>query len=236
MSSRLKQSSSGTGKKTSANGPAPSRAGANNNEGAARLFKDQADWTAWLEKNHSRSTGIWLRLAKKNSGLKSVTYAEAIESALCYGWIDGHKRPESDQTWLQRFCPRSANSIWSKINREKAQALIAGGKIKRAGLEAIEQAKANGRWDGAYDSPSKATVPRDFQSALDGSARAKLFFAELDPANRYAILFRIHTAKKPETRARKIREFIEMLERREKIHEPRSSSRQRSRQTRRSKS
>jgi uncharacterized protein YdeI (YjbR/CyaY-like superfamily) len=189
-----------------------------------RLFRDQSGWAAWLEKNHREHSGIWLRIAKKNSGLRSVSYAEALEIALCYGWIDGQKRPENEQTWLQRFLPRSPKSIWSKINREKALALIEREKMRPAGLAAIEQAKANGRWDAAYDSPSRATVPEDFQSALEKSAKAKDFFAELNGANRYAILFRIQNAKKAETRARKIHEFIAMLERHERIHEPRRKS------------
>ncbi|MGH9516342.1 MAG: YdeI/OmpD-associated family protein [Terriglobales bacterium] len=144
MSSKSKISSDKAPKKTSANKPAPSRASANNNEGAARVFKDQAAWLAWLETNHSRSTGIWLGLAKKNSDLKSVSYAEALETALCYGWIDGQKRPENDLTWSQRFCPRSAKSIWSKINRERALSLIKSGRMRPAGHQAIEQAKSNG--------------------------------------------------------------------------------------------
>jgi len=185
---------------------------------AARLFKDQSAWSAWLDKNHRSSGGIWLRLAKKNSGLQSVSYAEALEIALCYGWIDGHKRPESEQAWLQKFCPRSAKSIWSKINREKALALIQSERIHAAGLEAIEQAKTNGRWDSAYDSPSRASVPDDLQAALNANPRANAFFKNLDRANRYAILFRIQTAKKPETRARNIQKFSAMLERGEKIH------------------
>jgi uncharacterized protein YdeI (YjbR/CyaY-like superfamily) len=187
-------------------------------ESAARLFKNPFALSAWLEKNHHISAGIWLRLAKKNSGLRSVTYAEALEIALCYGWIDGHKRPESEQAWLQKFCPRSAKSIWSKINREKALALIEAGRMTPAGHEAIEQAKSNGRWDSAYDSPSRAAVPHDFQTALDASPRANAFFKTLDRANRYAILFRIQTGKKPETRTRNIQKFVSMLERGEKIH------------------
>ena len=183
-----------------------------------RLFKDPSSWSAWLEKNHHRSSGIWLRLAKKNSGLRSVTYAEALEIALCYGWIDGHKRPESEQSWLQKFCPRSPKSIWSKINREKALALLKAGRMTPAGHEAIEQAKRNGRWDSAYDSPSGAAVPDDFHTTLNASPQANAFFEKLDRANRYAILFRIQTAKKPETRTRNIRKFIAMLERHEKIH------------------
>ena len=183
-----------------------------------RLFKSKQDWAAWLEKNHRKSTGLWLRLAKKDAGLRSVSYKEALEVALCYGWIDGQKRPESEQAWLQKFLSRSGKSIWSKINREKALALIASGEMRTAGLEAIENAKKNGRWDAAYDSPSGATVPKDFQAALDGNRRAKAFLQTLDRANRYAVLWRIQTVKKAETRARKIKQFIGMLERGEKIH------------------
>lgn len=190
-----------------------------------RFFVNRETWAAWLDKNHRKSGGLWLRLAKKGSGLRSVTYGEALEIALCYGWIDGQKRGESDQAWLQRFLPRSAKSIWSKINREKARTLIASGRMKAAGLEAVEQAKKCGRWESAYDSPASAPVPSDFQAALDASPRAKEFFEELDGANRYAVLFRIQTVKKAETRARKIREFVEMLERNEKIHEPRKVKR-----------
>jgi uncharacterized protein YdeI (YjbR/CyaY-like superfamily) len=183
-----------------------------------RLFKSKQDWVAWLEKNHRKSTGLWLRLAKKDSPLRSVSYKEAVDVALCYGWIDGQKKPENDQTWLQRFVPRSSTSIWSKINREKALALIASGEMKAAGLEAIENAKKNGRWDAAYDSPSGATVPSDFQAALDANPRASAFFKTLNAANRYAVLWRIQTAKKAETRARKIQQLITMLEKEEKIH------------------
>jgi len=190
-----------------------------------RLFATQAAWAAWLEKNHGKSAGLWLRLAKKGSGLKSITYAEALEAALCYGWIDGQKRGESERAWLQRFLPRSARSIWSRINRDKAVALIASGHMKAAGLEAVEAAKKAGRWDAAYDSPRAAEVPEDFQAALNANPRAREFFQSLDGANRYAVLFRIHTVKKAETRARKIREFVEMLERNERIHEPRRARR-----------
>lgn len=183
-----------------------------------RLFKSKKDWDAWLEENHRKSTGLWLRVAKKGSRLRSVSYQEALDVALCYGWIDGQKRPESEQTWLQRFVPRSGKSVWSKINREKALALLACGAMKAMGLEAIESAKKNGRWDAAYDSPSRATVPADFQKALDTNPQAKAFFEALDRANRYAVLFRIQTVKKAETRARRIEQFIARLERKEKIH------------------
>jgi len=189
--------------------------------GDIRLFSTQAAWASWLEKNHRKSAGLWLRLAKKGAEVRSVTYAEALEIALCYGWIDGQKRGESDAAWLQRFLPRSERSIWSKINREKALALVARGRMKAAGQRAIDCAKKSGRWDAAYDSPTAATVPEDFQKALAASPRARGFFEQLDGANRYAILFRIQTVKKTGTRARKVREFMEMLERGERIHEPR---------------
>ena len=190
-----------------------------------RLFSTRAAWAAWLEKNHRKSQGLWLRLVKKKSRLRSVNYGEALEIALCYGWIDGQKRGESDEAWLQRFLPRSAKSIWSKINREKAAALIANGRMKAAGLEAIECAKKDGRWDAAYDSPKAATIAEDFQAALNASPSAREFFQSIDGANRYAVLFRIQTVKKAETRARKIREFVEMLEKNETIHAPRKARR-----------
>ena len=190
-----------------------------------RLFATPAAWTTWLEKNHRQSEGLWLRLAKKGSQVQSVTYGEALEVALCYGWIDGQKRGESESAWLQRFLPRSAKSIWSKINREKAAALIASGRMESAGLEAVAAAKRDGRWAAAYDSPRAAMVPEDFQRELDKNPAALDFFVTLDGANRYAVLFRIQTVKKAETRARKIREFVEMLKRGETIHEPRKARR-----------
>lgn len=188
-------------------------------------FASQDDWTVWLEKNHRKSDGLWLRLAKKDSGLKSVSYSEALEIALCYGWIDGQKKAESEQAWLQRFLPRSARSIWSKINREKALALIAKGQMMGAGLAAIEAAKKNGNWDSAYDSPRAAEVPDDLQAALDANPEAREFFRSLDKANRYAVLFRIQTVKKAATRAARIHQFVKMLATKERIHEPRESRR-----------
>ena len=182
------------------------------------LFEAQEAWAAWLEENHASSPGLWLRLAKKAAGLESVSYAEALEVALCYGWIDGQKRSYDESSWLQKFTPRRPKSIWSKINREKAEALIASGRMKAAGREAVESAKQDGRWDAAYDSPSNATVPDDFQAELDKNAEAKAFFATLNSTNRYAILFRIQTAKKAETRARRIEQFISMLEKKEKLY------------------
>jgi len=183
-----------------------------------KLFKSKPDWAAWLEKNHRSSEGLWLRLAKKDSGLRSVSYKEALEVALCQGWIDGQKKPENEQTWLQKFAPRGPRSIWSKINREKAMALIASGAMKTAGLDAVDNARKNGRWEAAYDSPRGAAIPADLQAALDANPEAAAFFKTLNKTNSYAILWRIQTVKKAETRARKIEQFIAMLERKEKIH------------------
>jgi uncharacterized protein YdeI (YjbR/CyaY-like superfamily) len=182
------------------------------------LFQGQKEWEEWLDANHATAADAWLRLAKKGSAIRSVSYAEALEVALCYGWIDAQKKGESEHAWLQRFTPRRNKSIWSKINREKAAALIKARRMKPAGLAEVQRAKLDGRWNAAYDSPSGAEVPEDLQKALDGNARARAFFATLDRANRYAILFRIQTVKKAETRSRRIREFVEMLERGEKVH------------------
>jgi uncharacterized protein YdeI (YjbR/CyaY-like superfamily) len=190
-----------------------------------RLFRNQKAWAAWLEKNHRKSDGLWLRLAKKDSGLRSVSYAEALKVALCYGWIDGQKKGESKQAWLQRFLPRSAKSIWSKINRDKAQAMIADGQMKAAGLEVVEIARKNGRWESAYASQKNAEMPDDLRVALDANLIARDFFQSLDSANRYAVLFRIQTVKRAATRSAKIQQFVEMLARHESIHEPRKARR-----------
>jgi uncharacterized protein YdeI (YjbR/CyaY-like superfamily) len=192
-----------------------------NSERAAEpglLFANQLAWATWLAKNHGKSPGVWLRLAKKSSGVSSVTYAQAIESALCYGWIDGQKKSFDDHYWLQRFTPRSDKSIWSKINREKALTLIEGGHMKSAGLREIERARSDGRWKDAYDSARTASVPEDLQAELDRNPKAKAFFATLNAQNRYAVLFRIQTARKPETRARKIKLFVNMLENHEMLY------------------
>jgi uncharacterized protein YdeI (YjbR/CyaY-like superfamily) len=181
-------------------------------------FKTKSAWTRWLEKNHAASPGVWLRLSKKGSGVRSVSRDEALDSALCYGWIDGQSRSEGDATWLQKFTPRGKRSIWSKINREKVQVLIEAGEMRPAGLAEIERAKQDGRWDAAYDSPKTMPVPESLQLALDANPKAKAFFNTLTSQNRYAILFRIHTAKKEETKAKRIRQFVEMLERGETIH------------------
>src|ERR1700690_3681915 len=177
-----------------------------------RLFKNKGDWAAWLAKNQATSLGLWLRIAKKASDIKSITYAEALEIALCYGWIDGQKKTCDEFTWLQKFTPRGARSIWSANNREKAGELIRNGQMRPAGLKAIERAKENGQWASAYDSQSKITLPEDFQAELDKNAGAKAFFTSLNSVNRYAILFRLQAAKKPETRAKRLQRFIVMLE------------------------
>jgi uncharacterized protein YdeI (YjbR/CyaY-like superfamily) len=183
-----------------------------------RAFKDAKAWEAWLSKNQRAADGIWVRIAKNASGIKSITYPEAVEVALCHGWIDGLKRPESATTWLQRFTPRRPRSIWSEINREKALALIESGRMAPAGLEEVERAKRDGRWDAAYSSPKSATMPPDFQQELDQHPTAEAFFKTLSRTNSYAIMWRIQTAKKPETRAKRIRTYIEMLEKGETIH------------------
>jgi uncharacterized protein YdeI (YjbR/CyaY-like superfamily) len=161
---------------------------------------------------------VWLRLAKKSAEQPTMTYAQALEVALCQGWIDGQKRSEGEHHWLQRFTPRTPRSIWSKINTEKAEALVAAKRMRPAGLAEIERAKGDGRWQAAYASASASTVPDDLQQALDACPKAKAFFAMLDARNRYAVLFRIHNVKKAETRARKIARFVDMLSAGEKLH------------------
>ncbi len=188
------------------------------NEIPIMLFKSQKDWTAWLSKNHAKSSGVWLQIAKKTAVLKSVTYAEAVEVALCYGWIDGQGKGLDESAYLQKFTPRGPRSIWSKINRTKAKELIKSGRMQPAGLAAIDRAKQNGQWEAAYDSHRTATVPDDLQAALNRNPKAKAFFATLDSANRYAILWRVQTAKKAETRARRLEQFVHMLENHEKLH------------------
>jgi uncharacterized protein YdeI (YjbR/CyaY-like superfamily) len=181
-------------------------------------FASEKDWDAWLSKEGASSNGIWLKFAKKASGVDSVTYAEAVETALCYGWIDGQTKRLDDDYYLQRFTPRRARSKWSKINRSKAEKLIESGAMKPSGLVEVERAKANGRWAAAYDAPSTATVPQDLRAALEQNKGAEQFFAGLNSTNRYAILHRIQDAKRAETRARRIEKFVAMLERQEKIY------------------
>jgi uncharacterized protein YdeI (YjbR/CyaY-like superfamily) len=181
-------------------------------------IKSPDEWTAWLDENHTSASGAWLQLAKKSSGMVSITYAEAVDVALRYGWIDSQSRRYDDTTWLQKFTPRGDRSIWSQINRARVEELIRSGEMKPAGLQAVERAQQNGRWEAAYASPSQAAVPDDFQAALDANERAKTFFAKLNSQNRYAILHRIQIVKKAETRARRIEQFIQMLEKNEKVY------------------
>jgi uncharacterized protein YdeI (YjbR/CyaY-like superfamily) len=183
------------------------------------LFGTPADLEQWLEQNHAGSPGLWLKIAKKGSGVESVNYAQALELALCFGWIDSQKRGFDERFFLQRFTPRRPRGKWSLINREKAEALIASSAMRPAGLAEVEAAKADGRWEAAYAGQRTAKVPEDLQRELDRSDAAREFFATLDSANRYAILYRLQEAKKPETRERRLRKFIAMLERGEKIHD-----------------
>jgi uncharacterized protein YdeI (YjbR/CyaY-like superfamily) len=201
-------------KRTSSHGK--SRATAN--AGTPLLLEDQEAWLSWLRKNHATSSGVWLRIARKSANVRSVSYLQAVDAALCFGWIDGQKKADDESYWLQRFTPRSEKSIWSKINREKAIRLIALGQMNAAGIREVERAKRDGRWDRAYDSASGATIPADFQAALNKTPRAKAFFATLDGRNRYAVLFRIQTAKKAETRAKRVKQFTEMLSQHKKIY------------------
>jgi uncharacterized protein YdeI (YjbR/CyaY-like superfamily) len=180
-------------------------------------FTDQRAFAQWLARNHAQP-GLWIKMAKAASGIPSINYAQALEVALCWGWIDGQSRRIDDRWFVQKFTPRARRSIWSKINCQKATALISAGKMKPPGLAEVERAKQDGRWARAYDSPSRATVPEDFTAALAASGSASAFFATLDSRNRYAILFRLQTAKKPETRARRIADFVRMLARKEKLY------------------
>lgn len=182
------------------------------------LLEDRAAWESWLAQNADAAPGVWLQLGRKNSGLVTVSYADAVEVALCHGWIDGQRKSYDDRSSLQRYTPRGPRSIWSKINREKAIRLIETGRMQPGGLKAIEAAKADGRWEQAYDSARTATVPDDLASALDGNPAAKEFFETLNSTNRYAVLFRIQTARRAETRARWVERLVDMLARGEKLH------------------
>lgn len=182
------------------------------------LFADQAGMEAWLEESGGSSDGAWLKIAKKGAREPSVTYEEAVELALCFGWIDSQVRRFDDQHYIQRFTPRRPRGRWSRINREKAEALIEAGKMRPAGLAEVEAAKADGRWEAAYEGQRTAKVPPDLQRELDANPAAAEFFASLDSANRYAIVYRLDDAKNPETRKRRLEKFIAMLERGEKLH------------------
>jgi uncharacterized protein YdeI (YjbR/CyaY-like superfamily) len=181
-------------------------------------FPSREAWAAWLNEHHTDSTGIWLALAKKGAGEAGVTYGDAVEVALCYGWIDGQAGKLDDRFWLQRFTPRRPRSVWSRVNRDRALALIARGEMRPAGLREVERAQVDGRWEAAYEPPSTMEVPDDLQEALASNPAAAAFFAALNRTNRYAILHRIHAAKKPETRARRIENFVVMLAEGKKLY------------------
>lgn len=174
-------------------------------------FRDPQAWAAWLERNHASRDGLWLKFAKKGSNITTVTYSEALEEALCYGWIDGQVARHDERYYLQRFTPRRRRSRWSQINRENVERLVAQKRMKPAGLAQVEAAMSDGRWDAAYPSPSRATVPEDFQLALDANPEAKSVFETLTGSERYAILYRVEDARRPETRARRIAEYVQML-------------------------
>ncbi len=181
-------------------------------------FDSEQSWEAWLEAHYSEPDGLWLKIAKAGTGIPTVTYAEALNVALCFGWIDGQKQKFDDQYWLQKFTPRRAKSPWSQRNKGLVADLIAAGRMREAGQQEIDRAKADGRWDAAYASQSKIEVPEDFQAALDAHPDAKAFFATLNSANRYAVLYRITTAKRAETRQKRLTQLIDMLDRGEKLH------------------
>lgn len=182
-----------------------------------KLFKSATAWEKWLTTQRA-TDGAWLKIAKKDSGAISVSYAQALEVALCHGWIDGLKRSCDAQYFLQRFTPRRARSLWSKINIGKAEALLAAGRVSAAGLREIEAAKADGRWAAAYDSARNMPVPEELAAALAKNAKARQCFEQLDRTNRYAVCWRVQTAKRPETRAARVEKLVAMLARGEKIH------------------
>jgi len=181
-------------------------------------FATREVWEAWLAEHHASSAGLWLKIAKAASRTQSVSYAEALDSALCYGWIDGQKGAFDENFWLQRFTPRKPRSKWSKINRARAEALIETAEMKPAGLREVERAKSDGRWDAAYAGQRTATIPDDLREELDKNEQAREFFSTLGSVNRYAILYRIQDAKKPVTRRRRIATFIAMLNEKKTIY------------------
>jgi uncharacterized protein YdeI (YjbR/CyaY-like superfamily) len=174
-------------------------------------FADDDAWERWLEENHAASNGIWIKTAKKKTGVATVTHAEALDTAICFGWIDGQRHPYDDTYYLQRFTPRKPRSRWSQVNVKKAEALIAAKRMRPSGHAQIDAAKADGRWAAAYEPQRRATVPEDFQRALDRNPEAKAFFETLKGVNRYSFLYRIQSVKRPETRQRKIEQFVTML-------------------------
>jgi uncharacterized protein YdeI (YjbR/CyaY-like superfamily) len=181
-------------------------------------FISVRQWERWLSSNHADTKGIWLQFYKKNAGVKSITHAEALDAALCYGWIDGQLKKSDEESWLQKFTPRRPKSIWSKKNREHVERLEKEGRMKPAGLEEVEQAKADGRWDKAYDSSKNMEIPEDFLKQLSKNRKASAFFDTLNKANKYAVVWRLQTAKKPETREKRMKAILEMLSKREKFH------------------
>jgi len=181
------------------------------------LFETQELWSNWLVKNET-AVGIWVQIAKKGSGINSIDYQQTLEVALCFGWIDGVKKTFDDKSWVQRFTPRKPNSKWSKINRNKAEELITEGKMRPSGMAAIEIAKQKGIWDTAYDSQKNATIPEDLQNELDKNLEAAEFFNSLNSVNKYAIIYRLQVSRNPEIRTKKLIQFVEMLKRKEKIH------------------
>jgi uncharacterized protein YdeI (YjbR/CyaY-like superfamily) len=183
-----------------------------------RSFGSAADWSAWLEAEHASSAGCWLMISKKTAARASVSYAEALEAALCFGWIDGQKRPLDSDHWLQRFTPRKPGSRWSEINTTKAEALIAAGRMRPAGQREVDAARADGRWDAAYKGQRASTVPDDLRAALDANPDAAAFFSSVSSVNRYAIIYRIGSVKRAETRARKIAQYVQMLAEHKTIH------------------
>ncbi|MBR7827630.1 YdeI/OmpD-associated family protein [Actinospica sp. MGRD01-02] len=187
------------------------------------IFATAQEWEDWLAAQPADSAGLWLKLAKKGCDTPSIDYATALESALCFGWIDGRKRPLDESFWLQRFTPRTPRSKWSRINRDRATALIEAGRMRPAGLREVERAREDGRWDAAYESQSSAEVPADLQAALDADPQAAAFFATLDRANRYAVLYRVNEAKRADTRAKRIEKFVAMLHAGETIHPRRTA-------------
>jgi uncharacterized protein YdeI (YjbR/CyaY-like superfamily) len=187
-------------------------------EPPVRAFRSRDAWAKWLDRHQGEEGGVWMKFAKKGSGVTTIGYVEALEVALCYGWIDAQVKRLDETYYLQRFVPRRPRSRWSKINRDAATRLIESGQMRPPGLAEVERAKADGRWDAAYDSARTATVPEDFERALARNKRARTFFETLSSANRYAILYQIQEAKRPETRARRIAKFVEMLARGEKLH------------------
>jgi uncharacterized protein YdeI (YjbR/CyaY-like superfamily) len=182
------------------------------------FFKYTKQLESWFEKHYADTNGIWMRIAKKDSQEESVSYAKALDLALCYGWIDGQKQKNDDHSWLQKFTPRRPGNQWSKINTQHAEHLINAGKMQPSGLQQIENARNDGRWKAAYDSGKSSAVPDDFLKELVKNKKAKAFFDSLNKANTYAIAYRLQTAKKPETRENRMRTIIEMMKQGEKIH------------------